>query len=518
LGHEVHLLCQDREAASLDWVSRFGRWSRGHLRVDPAGGPTGDGSVTVYVPDIGGLLPVYVEDPYEGFRVKAFAELTDRELAAYLEANVAAVRDVVEAAGGVDAALANHLVMGPAILARAGLAFAAKIHGSALEYTVKPNPERFLPYAREGIEAASGVLVGSRHTAESLWEAIGDPALPSKTRLGPPGVDAHLFAPIPRDAAGARLKELARQLGETRARGCRGGHPANVRSVDARTVRSGDAKRSPGDVPGAAPAWDRDPDQAADAIEWLAEADGPRVVLVGKLIVSKGVDLLLAAWPLVHAAHPGARLLLVGFGEYESGLRRLWASLSGGDLADAREIAARGRALEGGEERPLPILGSFLAAPPPAYVPAAAGAAGSVAFAGRLEHEEVARLVPAADALVFPSTFPEAFGMVAAEAAAAGVLPVSAGHSGALEVSRALAAELPPEVAGLVSFQVDEGAVTAIADRLNGWLALDEPTRERARAILAETSKRLWSWEGVARGVLAASAGELGRLPPVPEN
>ncbi len=141
-----------------------------------------------------------------------------------------------------------------------------------------------------------------------------------------------------------------------------------------------------------------------------------------------------------------------------------------------------------------------------------------MAFAGRLEHEEVARLVPAADALVFPSTFPEAFGMVAAEAAAAGVLPVSAGHSGALEVSRALAAELPPEVAGLVSFQVDEGAVTAIADRLNGWLALDEPTRERARAILAETSKRLWSWEGVARGVLAASAGELGRLPPVPEN
>jgi len=28
------------------------------------------------------------------------------------------------------------------------------IHGSALEYTVKPNPERFLPYAREGMAAA----------------------------------------------------------------------------------------------------------------------------------------------------------------------------------------------------------------------------------------------------------------------------------------------------------------------------------------------------------------------------
>jgi glycosyltransferase involved in cell wall biosynthesis len=484
LGHEVHLLCQDREAGDLDWVHGVGTWSEGGLRVEPMREASGASTVTAYVPDIGGLLPVYVADRYEGFRVKTFAELTDAELAAYLEANVAAVRDVAERAGGVDAALANHLVMGPAILARAGLAFAAKIHGSALEYTVKPEPERFLPYAREGAEAASGVLVGSRHTAESLWEAIDDPAVRAKTRLGPPGVDTHLFSPIPRDDGPARLEALA---GAVRAAG-------------------------------AEATWERDTEQAAAAIEHFAAAPGPRVVLVGKLIVSKGVDLLLAAWPLVHAANPGARLLVVGFGEYESALRRLWGSLSTGQIADARETAARGRGLEGGEERPLRILGAFLAAPPPEYGRAATEAAGSVAFAGRLEHEEVARLVPAADALVFPSTFPEAFGMVAAEAAAAGVLPVSAGHSGAAEVSRALAASLPPEVGKLVSFPVEEGAVEGIADRLNAWLAMDGPTRERARAALAETSGRLWSWEEVARGVLAASAGELDGLPRVPDD
>ena len=51
------------------------------------------------------------------------------------------MREVADAAGGIDAALANHLVMGPAILARADVGpFAAKIHGSALEYTVKPQP------------------------------------------------------------------------------------------------------------------------------------------------------------------------------------------------------------------------------------------------------------------------------------------------------------------------------------------------------------------------------------------
>ena len=256
--------------------------------------------------------------------------------------------------------------------------------------------------------------------------------------------------------------------------------------------------------------------QAASAIEWYARAEGPRVVLVGKLIVSKGVDLLLSAWPLVHAANPGARLLVVGFGEYGSALQRLWASLTAADLAEARRIAARGRALEAGEERPLRILSGFLDAPPPAYARAASEAAGSVGFAGRLEHGEVARLVPATDALVFPSTFPEAFGMVAAEAAAAGVLPISADHSGAAEVSRALAVSLPRGVAELVSFRVDEGAVLGIAHRLNAWLSMDGATRARARGILAETAGRLWSWEGVARDVLAASAGRLEALSPVP--
>jgi glycosyltransferase involved in cell wall biosynthesis len=236
------------------------------------------------------------------------------------------------------------------------------------------------------------------------------------------------------------------------------------------------------------------------------------------MIVSKGVDLLLAAWPLVHAANPGARLVIVGFGEYDAALQRLWGSLTNGDLPDAREIAARGRGLEGGEERPLRILSGFLDSPLPAYEQSAVEASGSVDFAGRLEHEEVARLVPATDALVFPSTFPEAFGMVAAEAAAAGVLPVSAGHSGAAEVSRALAASLPPQVAELVSFPVDDRAIHGIAERLNSWLGMDDATRGRARSILAETSGRLWSWEGVARGVLAASAGQLDDLPRVPED
>lgn len=238
-----------------------------------------------------------------------------------------------------------------------------------------------------------------------------------------------------------------------------------------------------------------------------------RVVFVGKLIVSKGADLLLAAWPLVRQQHPDARLQIVGYGEYEQGLRRLLAALDSGDLDDAEEVARLGWGLEGGEEKPLSILSAFLADPPEGYVEAATGMAESIEFLGRLEHDQVAELLPGAEALVMPSTFPEAFGMVAAEAAACGVLPISAGHSGMREVSRELAATLPQEIGELTSFPVEEGAVEAIAERLNAWLALPEEERVGAREALVATAGRLWSWEGVARGVLAASAGRLDELP-----
>src|SRR5687768_8172344 len=167
-GHEVHLLCQEPDPFALDWVDATGGWNGGSLVVDTRREPV---RATVYRPDIGGLLPLYVADRYEGFDARPFQDLSEAEVDRYVDANVAAVREVAERVRP-DVALANHLVMGPVVLARglaeAGVPYAVKIHGSALEYTVKPHP-RFKPYAREGLERAGGILVGSRHTAESLW-------------------------------------------------------------------------------------------------------------------------------------------------------------------------------------------------------------------------------------------------------------------------------------------------------------------------------------------------------------
>jgi glycosyltransferase involved in cell wall biosynthesis len=443
LGHDVELLCQDR-----------------HPEV-----PDG---VTVRNPDIGRVLPVYVADRYEGFDAKPFPELSDAELARYIEANVAAVQD----APTPDVALANHLVMGPVVLAR-GLAgeapYAVKIHGSALEYTVRPYRERFLPYALEGIRGAEGVLVGSRHTAESLWEVLADePSLPERTRLGPPGVDVHSFRP-----GAADLPRLADRLasGEAATWGGEAGAAAALRSLD--------------------------PD--ADRI----------VSYVGKLIVSKGVDLLLAAWPLVVARVPEARLVVVGFGTYRDALGRFVDALRRRDVGELLEIAARGRELEGGPPGELKYLRGFLEAVDDAWLAAAPAAAERIHFTGRLEHDDLPDLLPACEAQVMPSTFPESFGMVAAEAAACGALPLSAGHSGMAEVTATLAPALPEGLRPLLSFQVGYGAVAEIASKLVRWLTLDPAERASARAALAEQAARRYSWESVAEGVIAAAQGRL---------
>jgi len=208
----------------------------------------------------------------------------------------------------------------------------------------------------------------------------------------------------------------------------------------------------------------------------------------------------------VLAREPRARLMIVGFGAFREGLERLAAQLAAGDL----EAAARTRAEDG---RELPQLAAFFESVPDGYREAAAGLSDRVAFAGRLDHSELADLLPAAEAMAVTSTFPEAFGMVAAEAAACGTLPVVANHSGLGEVARTLAAAVPAEAHGWLSFEVGPEAVNQLAAALSGWLEAPDDLRARTREAMVEATRARYSWEGVARTVIAAAQGDLADLP-----
>jgi glycosyltransferase involved in cell wall biosynthesis len=198
-------------------------------------------------------------------------------------------------------------------------------------------------------------------------------------------------------------------------------------------------------------------------------------------------------------------------------VERLACDLRDGDLEAAREIARRGRELEGGPPGELRHLMAFLDGlggdGAEEYLAAAREAMKRVHFTGRLEHDDLPGLLCAAEAQVVPSTWPEAFGMVAAEAAACGALPVSAAHSGLAEVSRQLAEALPAGLRPLLSFELGDDAVEQIADRLIRWLELDEEQRRAARQALSDLARERFSWEGVAAGVVAAAEGRLEVLP-----
>lgn len=499
LGHEVQLVCQERHASELSFVGAVGDWDAGELRLRRVG----VSACTVYRPQIGGVLPVYVLDRYEGVEARLFPELTDAELDTYLQANVDAVAEVVSQARP-EVALANHLVMGPAILARAlagtGVPYAVAVHGSALEYTVKPYP-RFLPYAREGVREANGVLVGSSHTADSLWAALQEPGLRAKTRLGPPGVDVGAFGPLERAQATAQVRALAGRLTS------RSQEPASLEP------------REPSDLGALESGFSRDRAATAAALERLAEAapEEQIVTFLGKLIVSKGIDLLLLSWPLVLASVPSARLAVIGFGAYRSAAERMTAALSRGDLDAVHALAAVGRGAEGAPPSPLPFATSFLEglqAPDlrRRYLEHAKAMQERVVFTGRLEHDEVASVLPFCEAMVVPSTFPEAFGMVAVEAAACGVMPISAAHSGLAEVSRVLSRAVAEPYRESLSFPLGPTVVQSIAARIINWLRAPADIRAATRAALVKTVAARYSWEAVAQGVIAAARGELDTL------
>ncbi|MGB2711449.1 MAG: hypothetical protein WBC33_08015, partial [Conexibacter sp.] len=68
-----------------------------------------------------------------------------------------------------------------------------------------------------------------------------------------------------------------------------------------------------------------------------------------------------------------------------------------------------------------------------------------------------------------------------------------------------------------LAFPVGPDAVRSLADRLLAWLGAEQPLRAQTRSALVETVRERWSWEGVARGAIAAAQGDLAGLPVPPE-
>ena len=188
---------------------------------------------------------------------------------------------------------------------------------------------------------------------------------------------------------------------------------------------------------------DRLPDDGnADRFADFFASDQPAVLYFGKLLFNKGVHVLLDA-----VREVGARAVVVGFGDYRGELEAI--------------------------------------APP------------GTLFTGPLEHRHLVHLLPLADVCVVPSIFPEAFGMVAAEAAAAGVPPLVARHSGLAEIAAGIEAEYPPELRDLAGYE-DE-----LEPKLRRLLELPPETRIELGAAARRAVVERWSWSSVGERLLS---------------
>ena len=207
------------------------------------------------------------------------------------------------------------------------------------------------------------------------------------------------------------------------------------------------------DPPNVGNANERLPDEGnADRLAAFLSGDTPTVVYFGKLLENKGVHVLLEALEGVDA-----RAVVVGFGDFRRAL----------------------------EQRADPDR---------------------VLFTGPFEHRHLVHLLALADVCVVPSIFPEAFGMVAAEAAAAGCPPLVARHSGLAEVAEGLEAEYPAEQRHLVSFTT--GDTGELREKLSALLALPPGDRLAiARAARRAVVER-WSWASIAARLLELASQE----------
>jgi glycosyltransferase involved in cell wall biosynthesis len=205
-----------------------------------------------------------------------------------------------------------------------------------------------------------------------------------------------------------------------------------------------EARRDP---PNPGNANERLPDEGnAQRLAEFFASDEPTVLYFGKLLYNKGVHVLFEALREVDA-----RALVVGFGDYRAQLE---------------------------------------AAAPPGTL-----------FTGPFEHRHLVHAIPLCDVAVVPSIFPEAFGMVAAEAAAAGTPPLVARHSGLAEVAEALEAGYPPESRGLAGFATGEAG--DLGEKLRALLALPPEERRRLGEAARRTVAERWSWARIAERLLA---------------
>lgn len=173
------------------------------------------------------------------------------------------------------------------------------------------------------------------------------------------------------------------------------------------------------------------------------------VFFAGKLISTKGVQFIPLIAPIITDKFPNAKFIIAGFGPMREGLEKACKSLS------------------------------------------------NVIFVGNLSHRELAPLLSICDVSLVPSVFPEAFGLVAIEASACGVIPIVADHSGLAEIADVLENGIQVEHGFLRTNVKSDTVVDDLAKHVIKAVEYKMEHGEKLKNRLREITVNEFSWSSV---------------------
>lgn len=523
LGHEVNLFCQEQDFYDADFVNQFVefgednstqtvRWER---RTDYLG------NCTAYRPHIGDILPVYVLDNYDGYHAKEYTFMTEPEIEVYLRNNSTAIKHCFTH-NLPDLVISNHTVMQPVYTVRACAEVSncrhyMVVHGSCLNFAVRKS-KLLQRYAQEAINGVERIVFLSNFSQQEFMSFFhGDVSLGEKVCVVPAGVDVEKF--IPFEDRVQKQQRLSRCLSllahKSSANPGRTGEQKKKFAAKVREAK--DQAELTAMLRGFENGDNWAPDQdAVDKLKSINWELSKTVLYYGKFLWTKGVHLLIAAIPLILQRHPDACFVLVGFGSFRNYLEALIATLDNGSswiflslLSSPslyhREIEQHGETYSVGLVERLrdPEFAKMY------FAAAVSRISEQVTFTGFIDHDCLQDIIGCSDITVAPSIFPEAFGLVAVEALACGVVPIQTSHSGFTEVVRDYVDEFRDIFlhANLKPLYLQQDLILDLAHNISTYLdyygKMDQGQRKEIRQRSRNIAIRKYSWRAMAERLLS---------------
>lgn len=513
VGKEVNLLVQDGDPMAIDFVNEYYEFNPANTEYTLVGEKPSvfPGKVRVFKPNLNGFLPVYVYDHYDGYEVKEFQNCSDQEVENYVTQNKNALELVVKDFN-VEVVNTNHLVMFPHIATlvkeTTGVKHLITVHGSALNFTVKKD-KRFEEFAKSSLIKADEIIVDSLHADDELKEFLDDvnlSELKEKVEIIPAGVDVTSFS-LPTASPEEMIQDFQDKIA------------LKVPTSKGRTaVQTADVLNDSNSV-----------EQVIDAVNVLREnydyrnvdqdvvakvetlKDGShRIMFVGKYLWTKGLHLIIFGIPKVLKQFPKAKFVFVGFGPYREPCEVIINALAGNKLDELAAVLSDKNPFFKGEEGNVKLLEEILLKEKETLssiiTELGFDIRNNIVFTGIAEHKELVSLLPAMDALIAPSVFPEAFGMVAIEAMACGVYPVLTYQSAFKEISDEVIEAVEEHDFQINKVYLDENASDNIAQNLveyfNYKSNLDPQNFNKLQNTLRDVVMQNYSWEGIAQKYL----------------